>query len=467
MKSLLLSVTFAALLTGGAADAFAAGPSSAGVVVPLEDGSLVVAGGSAVCHRYSTLEKLLPAFLGLGYGYGGDTFDSAGLGLASVTATGEPNERFGKKGYVVTALPPHRNHDGAEATALVRDKRGRLIVVGWRSATTWLDSGLTYLTAARYDPSGAIDTTFGEHGIVTIRMNSDAYTGASAAIVDDQGRLVVVGYNGGRRLHGGVKSYDDWTNHLYLARLTEDGRLDSSFGQKGFAVVDVIAEHPTDAYDARCKQDPQSCHGLHHGTEREYLCYTRPPAALATDTQGRLIAGGSASDGTLILVRFLPDGSLDPKFANGGTSRTPMSTGSSVAQIVRDREGRLLVVATAGDRIALLRYTADGAVDRTFGTGGVRETPFAKELTPSAATLSADGTFFVAAYSRHALAIGLFGADGLPVKAFGHEGIMSSDFSLLTGPAGLMLNASGDPTAAACSDDGVAVVYAKRGSRVP
>ncbi len=423
------------LLLAGAAEALAAGPSSAGVLVPLDDGSFVVAGGSAVVHRYSTLEKLLPAFLGLGYGYGGNTFDSAGLGLAGITANGDPNEHFGKKGFVVTPLPPRKNHDDAHATALVRDARGRLIVVGWRTASTWLDSGLIFLTAARYSAAGAIDTSFGDHGIVTVRMNDDAVTNGLAAILDDQGRLVVAGTNGGRRLHGGKGSFDDWTTHLFLARFTDDGRLDSSFGRAGFAIADVVPEPP--ALQSR---------------DRQHLLYTRPPAALTIDAQQRLIAGTSASDGTIVLVRFRPDGNLDTTFGSSGMSRTAMSAGSSIAGLLRDRQGRLLAVGTSFDRIAIMRFTAGGVAD------GVRETSFPAGLAPSAALLAADGNLYVAASSRHVLAIGVFDPDGRPVRGFGQDGIISADVTPLTGPAGLMLNASGEPIVAACSNDGVAVL---------
>ena len=36
-----------------------------------------------VCHSYSTLSKVATMFVGLGYGYGGDTYGSAALGIES------------------------------------------------------------------------------------------------------------------------------------------------------------------------------------------------------------------------------------------------------------------------------------------------------------------------------------------------------------------------------------------------
>lgn len=443
----------------------AAHAQSSGVMVPLDDGSLVVAGGSGVCHHYSTLEKLATAFLGLGYGYGGETFDSAAFGLSSVTADGQANLQFGKKAVVITPLLPAKNHDAAFPTALVRDARGRLIAVGWRTQILWPDNGVILITAARYSPSGAIDTTFGERGIVTVRVNRDGVTDAAAAAIDTNGRLVTVGYNGGRKVRSKLGSFDEWTNHLVVTRLTEDGRLDASFGKGGFAMTDILPAPPTQTVNPNCKQDPRACEWLFKeglkGHEREHV-RSHPPAGMVIDGENRIIAGVSASDGTLILARFLPDGSLDPAFGSGGMTRTPMPPESSIAVLLRDGAGRLFAVATPGGHTALLRYSAAGVLDRGFGTNGVRDLPFAKELTPAAAVLAADGHLFVGAYDRHTLAIGLFDAEGTPIKDFGRDGILSAPKSQVMGPPGLVVNAAGEPTVAAPSDDGVAMLYARR-----
>ncbi len=454
------------MLLLSASIAFPVRAQSTGPLVSLDDGSIVVAAGSSVTHRYSAGEKVLPLFVGLGYGYGGDTFDSAALGLASITADGKPNAHFGRNGRVITPLRPANNHDAAVATALLRDARGRLIIVGWRTQSIWPDAGITLISAARYDASGTLDPTFGDRGLINVRLDRDAITEPTTAALDGQGRLVVAGLNGGKKLRTKLGSFDDWANHLFVARFTAEGTLDASFGHAGFATADVAPAPPKETVNPNCKQTYETCVWLHkkvlEGHEREFLVYGHDPAGLAIDSRSRLVAGASASDGTFLLARFLPDGNLDTTFGRGGTVRTPMSAGSSIAQIVCDRAGRLLVVGSAGDRIALLRYTADGILDTTFGTAGIRETPFARELTASAALLTPDGHLFVAAYGQQRLAIGLFEPDGTPVKDFGQSGILSAAVTNLTGPAGLMLNVAGEPTVAAWSEDGVAMLRANR-----
>src|SRR5262249_40006853 len=227
------------------------------------------------CHRYGVLEKAGTALVGLGYGYGGDTFDSAALGLKSITAEGQPNTRFGHKGVVVTPLRPEKNHDGAVATAVVRDARGRPRIVGWRTQSLWPDAGIILIAAARYDASGALDPSFGDHGLVNVRVGRDAVTEPSSALIDAQGRLVIAGYNGGRKVKSRLGSFDEWTNHLVVARFTADGRLDGSFGHGGFALADIVPEPSKETVNPNCKQAPETCVWVHQqvlkGKEQQFL----------------------------------------------------------------------------------------------------------------------------------------------------------------------------------------------------
>lgn len=436
--------------------AFAVRAQSSGAVVALDDGSLVVAAGSSVCHSYGAVSKVATMFVGLGYGAAGDTYDSAALGLESITADGKPNTRFGSQGFVVTPLRPLKNHDGAVVTALVRDGRGRVTVVGWRTQSLLLDAGVILITAARYDASGTLDPTFGDHGLVNVRFEHDGVTESSAALLDAQGRLLVAGYNGGRKTKTKLGSFDEWSNHLMVARFKADGQLDTSFGEGGFALVDVLPATTKVIANPKCKQEPKTCLWLAEQSlkshEREFLVYAHAPAGLAIDAQNRIVAGASASDGTYTLTRFLDDGKLDTTFGSGGTTRTAMPAKSTIANILTDHSGRVLVVGTKGDRIALARYTADGTLD-----GDVRDTSFAAGLVPSGAVRTTDGRVYVAAAGEHSLAVGLFTSDGMPVK-----NITSAEVTRLTGPAGLTVNAAGEATVAARSEDGVAVLHASR-----
>ena len=108
------------------------------------------------------------------------------------------------------------------------------------------------------------------------------------------------------------------------------------------------------------------------------------------DAMGNIYATGVVADSTAstadyatVLVKFLPSGDKDPAFGTNGvfTYNAATGAGGEVARgIVVQSTGKIVVSATvehAGgdprDRdVAVMRFTPQGALDPTFGTGGVR-----------------------------------------------------------------------------------------------
>ena len=85
------------------------------------------------------------------------------------------------------------------------------------------------------------------------------------------------------------------------------------------------------------------------------------------------------------MARYRPNGSLDPTFAGGG--RTLVTLPGMRAGYNQRRglavlpDGRFLVATDAirdddfASLVAVARFTASGALDTTFGTGGVAAVP--------------------------------------------------------------------------------------------
>src|SRR5690606_38060221 len=84
-----------------------------------------------------------------------------------------------------------------------------------------------------------------------------------------------------------------------------------------------------------------------------------------------------------LVVRLSPDGSLDPTFdADGRVSVAVDPAASSLAgaraALVRQSDGRIIVAGTTGapagadpfNQITVVRLTASGDLDSTFGSGG-------------------------------------------------------------------------------------------------
>ena len=100
-----------------------------------------------------------------------------------------------------------------------------------------------------------------------------------------------------------------------------------------------------------------------------------------------------------------PAGSLDPCFGTGGTVTTDFAGSLDEGRALSlDAQGRILVAGCADTdtqaNFALARYTASGALDPTFGTGGKVTTDFAGNSdVGNALSLDAQGRILVAGYT--------------------------------------------------------------------
>src|SRR5258706_13172280 len=81
-------------------------------------------------------------------------------------------------------------------------------------------------------------------------------------------------------------------------------------------------------------------------------------------------------------VTSAPPGVADPTFGDSGIVTTSIQSFTSSPSLLVQPDARLIVVGASyslGQKQfspTLARYTADGALDPTFGTGGVAITPF-------------------------------------------------------------------------------------------
>lgn len=105
----------------------------------------------------------------------------------------------------------------------------------------------------------------------------------------------------------------------------------------------------------------------------------------ATGRLGRVAstAGGRAyvaiPGPTTRVLRFTADGALDTTFGSGGSVDLPLTSRGGV-EVATERDGRLLVmrldVSVVPNRAALSRLTLAGEIDTTFGTEGTLALPY-------------------------------------------------------------------------------------------
>jgi uncharacterized delta-60 repeat protein len=94
-----------------------------------------------------------------------------------------------------------------------------------------------------------------------------------------------------------------------------------------------------------------------------------------------VVAGRSSngSNNDFALVRYTTNGALDLTFGTGGKVTTPVGSGNMANSVAIQTDGKLVVAGYSYNGtnydFALVRYTTNGALDLTFGTGGIVTTP--------------------------------------------------------------------------------------------
>jgi uncharacterized delta-60 repeat protein len=269
--------------------------------------------------------------------------------------------------------------------------------------------------ASRLNANGTLDTTFGTGGTVTVAVAKYPYDDPSAAAVDGQGRLIVVGES------VSLKSYDDYEYEDTILRFTTSGKLDSTFGTGG-AVNGPLGEYTYDGWNTLQinsdnsitvfgqdkSQDVIATYSVAGASESRYVIQSPVDPYDTAQSFGLgagaflpngdlVVAGGLANtlnkDRLVAVARFTPAGVPDTTFGNGGlavtdlTTSIPAATGTSAGSanlLAVDSSGRIVVggdyyplitsngTTTVGNYQELLvRYTPAGALDTTFGNGGL------------------------------------------------------------------------------------------------
>jgi uncharacterized delta-60 repeat protein len=166
--------------------------------------------------------------------------------------------------------------------------------------------------------------------------------------------------------------------------------------------------------------------------------------AIAIQPDARIIAGGEKKSDYRVgrLVRLTATGRLDPSFGRGGS----VQTGFGAEAIALQADGK--IVAGGG---ALARYTRRGRLDSTsFGRGG-KVTP---DFGVSALALQPDGRIVVCGgLLGGRIALARYTADGTRDASFGKGGKVVITFEFLVRGCALAIQPDGDVIAAAVGFD--------------
>jgi uncharacterized delta-60 repeat protein len=314
-------------------------------------------------------------------------------------APGDLDPSFGSGGVVTTAIGMGPLASTATAVALQPD--GKIVAAGFSTNNE--------IALARYTTAGALDKSFGSGGIVTTAIGGLGSAAYAVALQPD-GNIVVVGTSGNLQPCGPNGVTLEFSNFA-LARYTASGSLDASFGSGG-TVTTVIP------------------------------CTTTVAYAGALQADGKILAAGTLNNGStpslFALARYSPDGNLDASFGSGGMVTTPIGDLTNEAHgIALQPDGQIVLAGFSSTEFtdphfALARYTADGGLDATFGSGGTVTTaigPFFSEALGIA--LQPDGKIVAAGFADNVsfvreFALARYAAAGSLDATFGSGGTLTT-----------------------------------------
>jgi uncharacterized delta-60 repeat protein len=249
--------------------------------------------------------KIVIAGTGIDGGTGGMAFAAVRL-----LPNGGLDSGFGHGGIVTVPIG-----SGAIANAVAVQPDGKIVLGG----TALLAHN--EFAAARLNPDGSIDPSFGTGGISTLAPPAAAW----GMVLQPDGKLVLAG----EQSDGGGQAF-------MAARLRADGSPDPGFGTGGAVTVPIGS--------------------------------TAIANAVALQTDGKIVLAGNAftSTGVAATVRLLSSGSLDQSFGSGGIATTAMW--KAINAIAIQPDGKLLLGATGASAV---RLNTDGSLDQGFGNGGI------------------------------------------------------------------------------------------------
>jgi uncharacterized delta-60 repeat protein len=289
----------------------------------------------------------------------------SGMALVRYTNGGNPDTTFGGGDGIVTFSALSEDNPYNSLSVL---QSGKILV----AAEADTAGGLAKLALFRFTPSGNKDATFGGGtGKRVIGFQKSFYAYDLAVL------------SNGKFLVGGefVRTLVD--DQFMVVRLKPSGAIDHTFGG-GDGIVRTNFSAGTD------------------GAWR-----------IAVDPQGRILAGGwaeesaGASKWDVALARYTPGGALDHTFSGDGKVHIQLYKGGDDYIYGLRLEGSRVVGGVytkdsgGKERIALIRWAANGTLDHTFGGGdGKVITTNPDNMALQDITVDSAGRIVVGTYDR-------------------------------------------------------------------
>src|SRR6478735_708853 len=250
------------------------------------------------------------------------------LPASADAAAGDPDRGFGRNGTVTL-----------KATTTDAVGFAVKVVGGNRILTGGAAAGQFVVLKLR--SSGSLDSTFGTKGQVVPALPGTSLDGVKSIQTFRDGRIIAAG----------TLRLADGSSRFVALRLLPTGEIDPSFG----AGLGYVLSGPDDAQ----------------------------LATMVMDRNGSVILGGESA-GSPLIVRLLPDGTIDPTFGNGGTlaGGSLGLSGRATGLLVRT-DGALTFTVAAGPAVfTVVRVGLTGVPDPAFGGTGIVNLPMGPGSAP-------------------------------------------------------------------------------------
>jgi uncharacterized delta-60 repeat protein len=388
--------------------------------------------------KYTLPFEFTPGHLEMAQSPGGKIVVAGATKIVRYLADGKLDPSFGAGGTVTIPRPP-----GAVfvLAGVAVDSYGRVVLAGLTRplpTNSTPDPLLSSAAVMRFNSNGTPDASFGAGGTVITNFGLGApkaiggpYLGASVGLrdiaIDSANRPVV---SGGYVTEIGTAS-DSAVSKGFVARLTESGAPDPTFGEGGLRTITTLASvgqiGQTSAGYLALTEGPERPYNLLAGLDENgnldstfgsfgfrALSFSAAPELTIAPSGKILLLGRPQSrrvykkvktkdkkTGKTVVKkvrvnirvqtvqRLLPSGAADPGFGRIGRIDYTDPTAGSLSALAVDPEERIYLVGRVAKRIKssphnplhrtqflLERTQANGTYDRSFGREGVVETGF-------------------------------------------------------------------------------------------
>ena len=401
--------------------------------------------------------------------------------VARLLVDGRLDASFGPDGTGIVRTPIDAD---AHGQAVVIQPDGKIVIVG-TALETIRDIDEYRQAIVRYEPWGALDPTWDHDGIRHFGIGD--FSVAFDVALQDDGKFVVVGeFKDGSDLEFSIQRFNpDGSSDFFRESDFDLPNVPAvAFDYNGTAATNPyhgsIVVAGTNQVEAAA--EPMSAVALRLGRDGAFVNafdgdgqvsfrypgadVTRAMAVIAQPGGKIVLAGyanaGQSGDNDFLLVRFNPDGTLDPTFGGLGTGYALTDFGGGrddrASSIIRSYNGDRLIVGGSSDGgFALARYTNDGILDSSFQSGGKVVTPYASGQYPRLApgpgrrfTAAGGPNFHAVRYlddGANLVSIGTFDVNGGSEAGPENANFLVTRTERLPTPLRVYLNVGGTATA--------------------